>query len=250
MTDTEHPVFLVFGATGSVGSALSHRLSTTGNHVMMAGRKRARLDDLSRTFSCPSTTVEATDPTSIEQAFDDTIAEFGRIDGVANCVGSVTLKPAHLTNDEDWNQTIAINLTSAFLVVRSAVKRMRKKGGSVVLVSSAAARVGLANHEAIAAAKAGIIGLTLSAAASYATRNIRINAVAPGLVQSNMTRQLWEDPAAAQSSIQMHALGRLGDPNDVASAIDWLLQPSNNWITGQVIGVDGGLGCIVPRPRS
>ena len=119
----------------------------------------------------------------------------------------------------------------------------------MVLCSSAAARIGLANHEAIAAAKAGIIGLTLSAAATYSNRGIRFNAVAPGLVKSEMTRTLWESEEAAAVSSQMHALGRLGKPEDVAAAIAFLLDPANAWITGQVLGVDGGLGSVLPRTR-
>ena len=87
----------------------------------------------------------------------------------------------------------------------------------------------------------------MSAASTYASRGIRVNAVAPGLVKSNMTRKLWETPVAESTSIAMHALGRLGEPADIASAIEWLLQPANNWITGQVIGIDGGLATLAPR---
>jgi NAD(P)-dependent dehydrogenase (short-subunit alcohol dehydrogenase family) len=174
---------------------------------------------------------------------------FGRLDGAANCIGSVLLKPAHLTSDSDWYDTITTNLTSSFYLVRAATKVMRQGGGSIVLISSAAARIGLANHEAIAAAKAGIIGLTLSAAATYAARGIRVNAVAPGLVKSEMTRKLWETESATAVSSQMHALGRLGEPADIAKAIAWLLDPENNWITGQILGVDGGLGSVLPRTK-
>lgn len=126
---------------------------------------------------------------------------------------------------------------------------MRQSGGAVVLVSSAAAKIGLSNHEAIAAAKAGITGLTLSAAATYAARGIRINAVSPGLVKSEMTRKLWESEEAAAMSAQMHALGRLGEPADVANAIAWLLGDESSWVTGQTIGVDGGLGSVLTRMK-
>ena len=121
------------------------------------------------------------------------IAErYGRIDGVVNCVGSLLLKPAHLTSDKEWDATLINNLHSAFYVLREAARIMMKGGGgSIVLISSAAARVGLANHEAIAAAKAGILGLTLSAAATYASKGIRVNAVAPGLVRTPMTERIW-----------------------------------------------------------
>ena len=156
-------------------------------------------------------------------------------------MGSLLLKPAHLTSDAEWDATLAVNLTSAFAVVRASARAMKESGGSIVLVSSAAARAGLANHEAVAAAKAGIIGLVLSAAATYASRGIRVNGVAPGLVRTPLTAALTSNEATLRASTAMHALGRIGEPADVASAIAWLLDPRQGWITGQILGVDGGL---------
>ena len=101
-------------------------------------------------------------------------------------------------------------------------------------------------HEAIAAAKSGIVGLALAAAASHATRGLRFNVVAPGLVRTPMTEGLLSSPASEKASVAMHALGRLGEPDDVASAILWLLSPEQSWVTGQVIGVDGGLARLRP----
>lgn len=249
MAELKKQSVLILGATGSVGTALAERLAASGCHLMLAGRNSDSLQQLSSRLDCPSTLIDVEQPDTLEQAVSNTVNQSGQIDGVANCLGSVLIKPAHLTSDEEWAETIAVNLTSSFVILRSAVKSMRSTGGSIVLVSSAAAGVGLPNHEAIAAAKAGIEGLTRSAAATYASRGIRINAVAPGLVKSNMTRSFWEDEAAARSSIDMHALGRLGEPDDVASALEWLLNPSNSWVTGQVLGIDGGLATLRPRSR-
>ena len=125
---------------------------------------------------------------------------------------------------------------------------MKADGGAVVLVSSAAARIGLANHEAIAAAKAGLEGLARSAAATYARQRIRFNVVAPGLVRTPLTRGLVANELAEKASLAMHPLGRLGEPDDVARAIAWLLDPAQNWITAQVLGVDGGLADVKARP--
>jgi NAD(P)-dependent dehydrogenase (short-subunit alcohol dehydrogenase family) len=127
---------------------------------------------------------------------------------------------------------------------------MRSFGGSVVLMSSAAARIGLANHEAIAAAKAGIIGLTLSAAATYAAQGIRVNAVAPGLIDTPMTKRITSNETSLSASVAMHPLGRIGTPDEVAATIEWLLRPESSWITGQVIGVDGGLGVLKTRGKT
>ena len=241
--------FVVLGATGAVGTVLSRRLIRAGHDVLLCGRDQENLQGLAEDLSVLTQSVEALEPESIAFCLDRAVDEFGRVDGVVNCIGSVLLKPAHLTSDSEWSQTMAVNLTSAFATVRSSAKVMGRSGGSIVLISSAAARIGLANHEAIAAAKAGIVGLTQSAAATYANRGIRVNAVAPGLIKSNMTRNLWQSKAAESVSSEMHALGRLGDPADVASLIEWLLQPSNDWITGQILGIDGGLATLVPRTR-
>jgi NAD(P)-dependent dehydrogenase (short-subunit alcohol dehydrogenase family) len=117
----------------------------------------------------------------------------------------------------------------------------------VVLLASAAARTGLPNHEAIAAAKGGVIGLALSAAATYSKAKIRFNVVAPGLVRTDATARITESPAGSKASLGMHPLGRLGEPEDVVAAIQWLLDPTQSWVTGQVIGVDGGLADLKIR---
>jgi NAD(P)-dependent dehydrogenase (short-subunit alcohol dehydrogenase family) len=116
------------------------------------------------------------------------------------------------------------------------------EGGSIVLMSSSAAQVGLSNHEAIAASKAGVEGLVRSAAMTYAPKQIRINAIAPGLVQTPLTQRVWGNARSSEISLAMHPLGRFGQPDDIARAIYFLIDPRNQWITGQVLGVDGGLG--------
>jgi NAD(P)-dependent dehydrogenase (short-subunit alcohol dehydrogenase family) len=163
-------------------------------------------------------------------------------------VGSLLLKPAHLISEEEWDATVITNLKSAFAVVRAAAITMGQKGGSIALLSSAAARVGLANHDAISAAKAGIEGLALAAAATYALKGIRVNCVAPGMTYTPLTAKFLQNEVTAKASAGMHASGRIGEPNEIASAIEWLLDPEQAWVTGQVIGVDGGLSRIRPRP--
>jgi NAD(P)-dependent dehydrogenase (short-subunit alcohol dehydrogenase family) len=238
---------LVIGAAGGIGSALVRRLVASGGKVFLAGRDASRLESLATDLGMPWGTVEATDPDAIDALADRAASELGGLDGLVNCAGSILLKPAHLTSAADWNATIATNLTSAFGCVRAAGRLMKGEGGSVVLVSSAAARVGLANHEAIAAAKAGIIGLVLSAAATYAKQKVRFNAVAPGLVRTPLSKGLLSSELAEKASVGMHPLGRLGEPDEVAAAIQWFLDPAQGWITGQVLGIDGGLADLRGR---
>jgi NAD(P)-dependent dehydrogenase (short-subunit alcohol dehydrogenase family) len=236
--------YVVLGASGGIGSETARRLRAGGARVLLAGRSEERLSALASELDEPFRVLDATSIDQVEECVGHGYELFDGLDGIANCVGSVLLKSAHLTSPDEWHETIATNLTSAFATVRAGYKAMRKTGGSIVLVSSAASRIGLPNHEAIAAAKAGVIGLMLSAAATYAARDIRINAVAPGLVQTAMTERIWSNEKSAQVSRSMHALGRLGEPKDVASLIVWLLDPENNWVTGQLFGIDGGLGTL------
>lgn len=243
----ENRVFLILGAGGGIGSATARLLAKRGAKLVLAGRTDSSLKPIAERTGGVPYQLDATSTEQVGAAVRMAVETFGRIDGVANCVGSLLLKPAHITTDDEWNGTIATNLTSAFAAVKAGAKAMRATGGSIVLVASAAAQIGLANHEAIAAAKAGIIGLTKSAAASYGRQGIRVNAVAPGLVRTKLTERLTANEQAEQASLAMHALGRLGEPSDVAAAIAWLLDPENSWVTGQVLGVDGGLGSVRAR---
>jgi len=235
--------FVIVGAAGGIGSALARRLTQGGAGLLLLGRSVERLQQLGDELSAETRSIDATDAGELERA----VVDFGPINGIVNCAGSLLLKPAHLTTETEWRQTIESNLTTAYATVRAGAKALWSGGGSIVLCATAAARTGLANHEAIAAAKGGVIGLTLSAAATYAGRNIRVNCVAPGLTDTPLAARITSNEAALKASTAMHALGRIGRPDDVASGIAWLLDPENNWVTGQVIGIDGGLGTVRAR---
>jgi NAD(P)-dependent dehydrogenase (short-subunit alcohol dehydrogenase family) len=217
---------------------------------MLAGRDGAKLATLASELDAISCELDATVFEDVERCLEETARWGGAIGGVVNCVGSILLKPAHLTTKGELDDTLARNLYTAFATVRAAAAKMRKSGGSIVLLSSAAARLGLANHEAIAAAKAGVVGLALSAAATYAAQGIRVNVVAPGLVDTPMSERITSNETSLRASVAMHPLGRIGKPDDVAATIQWLLMPESSWITGQVIGVDGGLGSLKTRVQT
>lgn len=241
--------YLIIAGSSDIGFATARRLVQEGHRVMMTSRqedKHQLASDINAKFSV----LDATDFQAVVALFESVSQNDGPLDGVVNCAGSILLKPAHLTSEADFQDTLNTNLTTAFATVHAAGKTMKEHGGSVVLLASAAALVGLPNHEAIAAAKAGVIGLALSAAATYATNNLRFNVVAPGLVETKLSHSLIASPALRKISESMHPLNRIGTVDDVASAICFLLDSRNSWITGEVLRVDGGLSHLRSKIKS
>lgn len=228
--------YLIIAASSSIGQAVIKSLLSQGDSVFTTARDNSKIK--------PDVLLDASNFDEIEEAF----ARAGSIDGVVNCSGSLLLKSAHTTSQEEFRSVIDSSLTSSFATVRAAGIHM-KNGGSVVLISSAAALVGIANHEAIAAAKAGIIGLAQSAASTYANLNLRFNVIAPGMTDSPLTTKIIANPLALKASKAMHALDRIGTPEDISRAILFLLNPKNNWITGQVLAIDGGLSKVRPKMK-
>ncbi|MFN8711077.1 MAG: SDR family NAD(P)-dependent oxidoreductase [Planctomyces sp.] len=237
----------IVGATGTIGECIARRLHQSGESLLLVGRNQDKLAALAADLQQPFEVVDFSTSEGLESAVRRHTDASVRLGGIVNCIGSILLKPVQSTSDDEFRQTIETNLFTAFATIRTAAKLMREHGGSVVLFASAAAEIGISNHEAIAAAKAGIIGISRSAAATLAPNNIRVNVISPGLIRTNLTKRIWDNPASASASAAMHALGRLGEPAHVASLAAWLLSAENDWVTGQVIGVDGGLGHLLPR---
>ncbi len=228
--------YLIIAASSAIGQEIVRELILQGNTVFTTARDTRKIQ--------PDALLDATDFDAVDNVFK----QAGKIDGVVNCSGSLLLKSAHMTSKSEYQAVIDASITTSFATLRAAGKHM-KEGGAVVLISSAAALTGLANHEAIAAAKAGVIGLVRSAAATYAHTGLRVNAIAPGMVDTPLTSQLTSSPIMLQASIAMHSLGRIGNVRDIANGVIFLLNPVNNWITGQVLAIDGGLSCIHPRAK-
>jgi NAD(P)-dependent dehydrogenase (short-subunit alcohol dehydrogenase family) len=246
------PVAIVMGATGAIGSATARRLAAGRWRVALVGRDAARVAGLADEIgpAAAGFVADATVSAEVDAALALAVERLGPPDALVHAVGSTLLKPVHALSDAEIEDVLAVNLLSAFYALRAFVRAVpRGRPASVVLFSSAATRIGLLNHEAIAAAKGGIDGLVTSAAATYAARGIRVNALAPGLVRSNLTKRLVENDGTLRASEAMHPLGRVGEPEDVAALAAFLVSAEAGWITGQVIAVDGGLSGVKLPPR-
>ncbi|MBA3859888.1 MAG: hypothetical protein C0507_23510 [Cyanobacteria bacterium PR.3.49] len=238
---------LVLGANGGLGSSVCRLLLNQDYKVILAGRNKLALKSLSEELKAPYIVCDATDFASMGSCFEDALITAGRVDGVVNAVGSIHLKPAHTTTEEDWMSVVQTNLTSSFACIKYGAKSMMSKGGSIVLVASAVASTGMPNHDAIAAAKGGVAALTRSAAATYARHNLRVNCVSPGLLATDLTSSIRSSPSQLEASTLLHPLGRIGSPEDISPAIEWLLSDRSSWVTGEIINIDGGLASLKGR---
>ncbi|MEC8614097.1 MAG: SDR family oxidoreductase [Verrucomicrobiota bacterium] len=242
---------LIGGITGGIGSELAVKLSAEGDSVSGYARKAAVTDSFSSQGEFKLKTCDATDPEALETVINEFQNELGSIDSYTHAIGSIYLRPAHLTPIEDWLQTIETNLSSAFYALRIVTKVMSKQGhGSCLFFSTAAAQTGIANHEAIAAAKGGIEAMVRAAAASYTSRGLRINAVAPSLTDTPLSQPIVGSEQALEISKRMHPTGDIGEASDVASLAAWLHSDQAKFVTGQTFVIDGGISKIVPKPKA
>jgi len=236
----------IVGASGGIGSALAMLARGKGHRVAVLSRNAARVQEVASQCEAASIVLESGDFSGIERGIGAAAEAMGGIDAAVCCAGTFLLKPAHLTSEAELRGILDSQVVSAFATVRAAARLMMDggNGGGITLVSSAAARIGLVNHEAISVAKGAIDGLVLSAAATYSRYRVRVNAVAPGLVATPMTARITGNAAALEASQAMHPLGRIGAPDDIAQAILFSISTEASWMTGQIIAVDGGLSAV------
>jgi NAD(P)-dependent dehydrogenase (short-subunit alcohol dehydrogenase family) len=163
--------------------------------------------------------------------------------GLIYSAGSINLKPFGRLTENDFLHDYRLNVLGAVRIIQYSLKQLKNAAGaSVVLISSVAAKTGMPYHASIAAAKGAVEGLALSLAAELAFQQIRVNVVAPSLTDTPMAQNLLSSPEKREASAKRHPLGKYGQPEDVSKAIAFLLSDESNWITGQVIGIDGGMG--------
>ena len=228
---------LIFGATGAIGSSLAQQLKKSGQDAHLVARNEDELKSISDNLGFTFTVVDVLEEGFIDKVKSDT-SEFD-ISGLAYCVGSIDLKPLKRVTESDLNQCMKLNLYSSIEAIKGFQDDLKKNYGSIVLFSSVAAQKGFTNHTIIASAKAALEGLTVTLAAEFAP-SIRVNCIAPSLTNSKISQSMLKSEVVAEALAKAHPLKRLGEGKDSASIAKFLLSDESSWVTGQIIGVDGG----------
>ena len=228
---------LIYGASGGIGSACARILAARGHSLHLAGRNQAAIEALAEELQASFSIGDVTD----DSFFESVSAAAGEsLSGLIYAIGSINLKTLGRLKRADFLRDYELNALGAALAVQSALPALKKSGdASVVLFSSIAAAQGFSMHASIGMAKAAVSGLTLSLAAELAP-SIRVNAIAPSLTQTPLAKGLLQNETVAQSIAALHPIPRLGVAEEMAELTAFLLSPQSSWITGQIIGVDGG----------
>ncbi len=232
---------VILGATGSIGSSLAKKLAGSGEGLHLVGRDESSLSVLANELNSSFTVCDVLEENFSEKILADLKDE--QINGLAFCVGSIDLKPLKLTKKSDFMQSFNLNLISATEVIKTLADNLKKNKGSVVLFSTVAVKQGFPNHAIVSSAKGAIEGLTLALAAEFAP-NIRVNCIAPSLTNSKISNFLLKNEKVAEGIAKMHPLKRIGEGTDSASLAKFLLTDESSWITGQILGVDGGRSSV------
>ena len=233
------PKYLIFGATGSIGSNLAKELCNAKQNIHLVARNEEEVKSLSEKLKCTYSVADVLEDNFIEKVK----SEISEIKGIAYCVGSIDLKPLKVVKEEDFEKCMKLNLYSAVKAIKAYQDSLKKNKGSIILFSSVAAQRGFPNHSIIASAKAAVKGLAISLAAEFAP-NIRVNCIAPSLTNSKISQPLLKNNIMAEGIAKAHPMKRIGEGKDIAAMAKFLLTEDSSWITGQVIGVDGGRSSI------
>ena len=244
MTAGDERVALVTGASRGIGRAIARRLGAGGMSVAACAREdhaQAVVDEIAGAGGTAiRLSADMTDADSVKQAVRDTLDGFGRIDVLVNNAGVVRDQLLLRMKPDDWDTVVATNLTAAFVCTQAAVRPMiKQRWGRVISISSVVGQSGNPGQTNYAASKAGLIGFSKSLAREVAGRGVTVNVVAPGFIETDMTAAL--DAAARETLTGQIPAGRLGVPDDVAAAVSFLASDEASYITGQVLGVNGGM---------
>lgn len=244
MMDLSGRVAIVTGASRGIGRAVARQLAARGAHVIAAARgdhARAVADEIVADGKrAEAIALDVTEPGAAEKAVADAIARHGRVDILVNNAGIARDQLLLRMKREDWDAVLATNLTAAFALTQAVLKPMiRQRGGRVICIGSVVGQSGNAGQANYAASKAGLIGFAKAVALEVASRGVTVNVVAPGLVETDMTRGMTDSARAEWAS--KIPLRRLGTPDDIASAVCFLASDEASYITGQVLAVNGGI---------
>jgi NAD(P)-dependent dehydrogenase (short-subunit alcohol dehydrogenase family) len=237
-------IALITGASGGIGRALARQLHAQGHRVAAVGRDAGRLTDVEAAARIAADTSTPEGSALAIAACQEALGAAPTL--LAHCVGSTLIAPLHRTRADAYREVMRVNLDSAVFMLQAWIAGLHGTPGAAVFASSVVARIGVANHEAIAAAKGGVEALVRSAAATYAAQGLRINAVAPGMTETPMTAGMLKMPAMREGAARQYPLGGMQTAGQVAEVMAWLLGDSAARLTGQVIAVDGGFTTVRP----
>ena len=244
MFDLSQKVAIVTGASRGIGRGIAEVLASRGAHVVAAARgdnATAAVDGIRGAGgSAEAAPLDVTDRASVEALVEGVLGRHGRIDVLVNNAGIARDQLMLRMKREDWDEVIATNLTAAFSCVQAVLKPMiKRRAGRIITISSVVGQMGNPGQANYAASKAGLIGFSKALAREVASRQITVNVVAPGLVDTDMTRAVAEKAQAEWNSLI--PLQRLGTPLDIAAAVCFLASDEAAYITGQVLAVNGGM---------
>ena len=228
---------LIFGATGSVGSSLAKLLKNNSNEIHLIGKNEGEVSKLAEETGSSYNIADVTDPSFVDKIDGD--LQGIDIAGIAYCVGSIDLKPINLVTRKDYLKSLELNLFPIVEIIKKYKENLKKNKSSIVVFSTVAVKQGFPNHSIISPVKASLEGLTVSLAAELAP-NVRINCIAPSLSNSKMAGRILGNSKIAEGIAKQHPLKRVGEGMDSAALAKFLLSEESSWITGQIIGVDGG----------
>jgi len=238
-------VAIVTGAGRGIGREIARKLLGMGMTVVAIDLRQDLMDELPASLDDPGDkldcrNLDVTDGKGLTELVGDVVSKHGHLDVLVNNAGILRDGLLMRMSDEDWDMVLKVNLTSAFLGTRAAAKYMvRQRNGSIINMSSYSGLEGNRGQANYSASKAGMLGLTKTTAKELASKNIRCNAVAPGFIETEMTKTLPQQAIdIGLSQVPMH---RMGQPEDVANAVAFLASDASSFITGQVLSVDGGM---------
>jgi len=227
---------LILGGTGSIGSSLAFEVKKLGYEPILIARDKNDLENISKKLECDYLQCDVLDSKKLEEI----ISNLGEnIYGLAYCIGSINLKPLKLTKESDFIESYRINTLGAINAIKAAQSSLLHNNGSILLFSTVAVKQGFVNHSIISTAKGALEGLTLSLAAELAPK-IRVNCIAPSLTVSKMSQNIIKNDNIKKAIEIMHPIPKIGEGEDFAVMGAYLISSNNNWITGQILHIDGG----------